>query len=156
MASPDWVLEVPHTRFGQGLFLLGFLAMVSGWFLIKRVPAQIRSVFSKNWPCAEGKVETVAVKSFAEQGLGEIGYSYSVHGARYSGYFSQQFADEQDAWNYVNPLKNQAVVVRYQARNPMVSALRLSEQAQLFRGSPGSFPKTWLHLVINSVKNRGV
>jgi hypothetical protein len=51
-----------------------------------------------------------------------------VEAARYSGYFSQQFADEQLAWDYVRELQGQSVVVRYKPGHPDVSALRSADQ----------------------------
>ena len=49
----------------------------------------------------EGKIEALTVTTFAEQSLAQLAYSYLVDGERYSGYFTRQFADEQDAWDYV-------------------------------------------------------
>ncbi len=118
-----------------------FLAVVAGWLFVKRLPDWIRSIRAAGWPTVEGKVETVEVKSFAEQSLAEIAYSYLVKGVRYSGYFSLQFADEQDAWSYVDPLKDQPLVVRCKPGAPGTSAIRLSEQSPLFNARPGNFSK---------------
>jgi hypothetical protein len=68
----------------------------------------------------EGKIETVTVSTFAEQSLSELSYSYVIDGERYSGYFTRQFADEQDAWDYVRPLKGQPIFVRHKPSNPAV------------------------------------
>ena len=118
-----------------------FLVLVAGWLVVKRLPNWIRSIRGAGWPAVEGKVETVEVKSFAEQSLAEIGYSYLVEGVRYSGYFSRQFADEQDAWSYVDPLKDQPIVVRCKPGAPDTSVLRLGEQSALFNAYTGNFPR---------------
>ena len=68
----------------------------------------------------EGKIETVTVSTFAEQSLSELSYSYVIDGERYSGYFTRQFADEKDAWDYVRPLKGQPIFVRHKPSNPAV------------------------------------
>lgn len=117
-----------------------FLVLVAGWLCVKRLPDWIRSIRASGWPAVAGKVETVEVRSFAEQSLAEIAYSYLVEGVRYSGYFSRQFADEQDAWSYVDPLKDQALVVRCKPGGPGTSAIRLSEQNPLFNARSGNFP----------------
>jgi len=68
------------------------------------------------------------VKVFGGQALAELGYSYLVEGTRYSGYSSQQFADEQQAWDCVRALQGRFVVVRHERSNPAVSALRIADQ----------------------------
>ncbi|MFZ0137753.1 MAG: hypothetical protein WAK89_11880 [Candidatus Sulfotelmatobacter sp.] len=76
------------------------------------------------------------MKEFGQQALGELGYSYLVEGNRYSGCFSWQFGDEQQAWDYVAGLKGRNVAVRYMRENPDVSALRNADQSQTdLRGS---------------------
>ena len=88
----------------------------------------MRSLRSGSWPISQGRIETVSVKTFREQALAELGYSYVVEGDRYSGYYSRQFADEQHAWDYVNALQGQLVVVRYKENDLNVSALRDTDQ----------------------------
>jgi hypothetical protein len=134
-------------------FLLLFLLFVAGWFFVKRIPTLIRSTRGASWPTVEGNVETVGVNAFAEQSLGEIGYSYLVEGVRHSGYFSRQFADEQDAWSFVFPLKSQTVIVRYKPSDPGVSVLRLGEQSVLFRAKQGSFPGRLFRLITETFRN---
>jgi hypothetical protein len=137
----------------QYLFAVLFLLLVAGWFFVKRFPHWIRSIRGVSWPVAEGKVETVGVNAFAGQSLGEIGYSYSVEGVRHSGYFARQFADEQDAWSYAAPLKDQAVVVRYKPGKPGTSTLRLHEQSNLFRARAGNFPRRFFSVLVENLKN---
>ena len=87
------------------VFVLFWVALVAIWFLINRFPGWIRSLRARSWPLADGRIETVNVKEFGQQALGELGYSYLVEGNRYSGYFSWQFGDEQQAWDYITELK---------------------------------------------------
>ena len=108
-----------------------FAALVAAGFLLRRLPGWFRSLRAANWPTTEGRIETVDVKAFGEQALAELGYSYLVEGNRYSGYYSQQFGDEQFAWNYVTALQGQFVFVRYKSGNPDVSALRSADQQSL-------------------------
>jgi hypothetical protein len=95
----------------------------------------------------------VNVKEFGQQALGELGYSYLVKGDRYSGYFSWQFGDEQQAWDYVTPLQGRPVTVRYMQRNPDVSALRSGDQLQTnLRGS--GFLKTLWSAFLGQIHKR--
>jgi hypothetical protein len=68
-----------------------------------------------------------------------LAYSYTVEGERYPGHFSRQFADQQDAFDYVQPLKGRPIFVRYKPGHPNVSAVRLAEQDSLFTAKHGSF-----------------
>lgn len=105
----------------------GALLVASG-FLFKRVPELIRSMRAATWPITQGRIETGDVKTFRQQALAELGYSYIALGERYSGYYSRQFADEQHAWDYADALQGQLVVVRYREDDPGVSALRSADQ----------------------------
>jgi|KBSMisStaDraftv2_1062788.scaffolds.fasta_scaffold00429_24 hypothetical protein len=118
---------------GQDL-LVGavFILSVAAWFSAKRIPGWWRALRAATWPIAEGRVEDCTVTTFAEQSLGELAYSYSVEGERYSGYFHQQFAAEQDAWEYIDALKGQGVFVRYKVGSPEVSAIRIDDQRPQF------------------------
>jgi hypothetical protein len=149
---------IPHPNFtflawvlrNYLLFFL-FLVMVAAWFFIKRLPGWVRSSWASSWPIAEGRVETVGVNAFAQQAVAEIGYSYFVEGIRYSGYFSKQFAHEQDAWNYVSPLKGENVVVRYKSSSPNVSAIRLGEQRVLFKNQSGGFSRRLVDVFLENI-----
>ena len=123
-------------EFRNFAFVLFWVVLVAAWFLINRLPGWVRSVRAQSWPVTDGRIETVGVKEFGQQALGELGYSYSVAGDRYSGYFSWQFGDEQQAWDYVNGLQGRLVIVRYKRESPDVSALRNADQLQTnLRGS---------------------
>jgi hypothetical protein len=138
---------------GEYLFAFLFLLLVAAWLFVTRLPRQIRSIRAASWPVAQGKVETVGINAFAGQSLTQIGYSYSVEGVRHSGYFARQFADEQDAWSYAAPLKDQAVVVRYEPVKPEISTLVLHEQNDLFRVRVGSFPRRFLNAFVENLKS---
>jgi len=109
-------------------FIAAFIVLVAFWFFLKRIPGWMRSALAGNWPSTDGRIETANVRVFGEQALAELGYSYLVEGTRYAGYYSQQFADEQQAWDYVRGLQGRSVVVRYKRGNPEASAIRATDQ----------------------------
>jgi hypothetical protein len=55
-----------------------------------------------------------------------------LRGERYSGYCLLQFANEQDAWDTIDPLKGQSILVRYEPSDPALSALLSADQRFLF------------------------
>ncbi len=124
--------------FRELVFIAAFVLLVAGWFFLKRLPGWVRSALAANWPWTDGRIETTNVKAFGEQALAELGYSYLVGGTRYSGYYSQQFADEQQAWDYVRGLQGRSVVVRHKRGNPEVSALRAGDQESYLDFKGGS------------------
>ena len=117
--------------FWQVVAVLTIVSLVAAWFSLKRLPGLVRSIASASWPLTHGRVETVNVITFAEQALGQFGYSYSVNGERYAGYVSRQFADEQDAWDFLRSMEGQSVFVRYKATDPATSAIRNDDQSAL-------------------------
>ncbi|MGO9087085.1 MAG: hypothetical protein ACLQBK_17840 [Candidatus Sulfotelmatobacter sp.] len=123
-------------------FMAAFVLLVTGWFFLKRLPGWMRSALAGNWPSTDGRIETADVKVFGEQALAELGYSYLVEGTRYSGYYSRQFADEQQAWDYVRGLQGRSVVVRHRQGNPAVSALRSGDQQSQLDFKGGSLLNT--------------
>ena len=98
---------------------------------IRRLPQWMRSVRASSWPIAQGTIESVDVNTVSGQALGELAYSYVANGERYSGYWFLQFANEQDAWRAIDPLKGQSIFVRYQSGNPSISAVRTAEQSSV-------------------------
>jgi Protein of unknown function (DUF3592) len=134
-------------EFRNFAFVLFWVALVAGWFLINRLPGWFHSLRARSWPLADGRIETGNVKEFGQQALGELGYSYFVEGNRYSGYFSWQFGDEQQAWDYVTKLKGQPVAVRYLRKNPDVSALRNADQSQTNLRGSGFLNTIWTALM---------
>jgi hypothetical protein len=134
-----------------GVYLV-FAAIVASWFGFKRLPSWIRAVRAGTWPMAQGRIETVAVRAIGDQALGELGYSYLVGRTRYSGYYSQQFTDEQLAWDYVTRLQAQSVVVRYRQGNPDVSALRIGDQQSYVSLRADSFLTNLVIALFNRVR----
>lgn len=116
-----------------------FVIFVTVLLFLKRLPGWLRSIRGASWPMAQGRVETVNVRTLAEQSLGEAAYSYLVDGERYAGYFSRQFADEQDAWDFLRPLQDQSIFVRYKPGRPHVSAVRMADQGALLAVQQGRF-----------------
>ena len=102
--------------------------LVALWFFVTRVPEWIRSLRAAAWPMSQGTIDIAEVKTFGDQAVAELGYSYVVRGERYAGYYSRQFADEQHAWDYLKGLTGQLVVVRYKDTDPNASALRACDQ----------------------------
>lgn len=123
----------------DAVIALLLVLLVASCLSLKRFPLWIRSIRSAGWPTAVGTVESVSVSTFSEQSLAELAYSYIVEGERYAGHFSRQFADQQDAFDYIQPLQGRAIFVRYRPGDPNVSAVRLSEQDSLFTATHGSF-----------------
>jgi hypothetical protein len=113
-----------------GLLLIG--VSIAGRQALNR----IRERYAANWPLTDGEITTTKVKVIrAERGelaLAELGYSYRVNGGYRSGYYKQQFTDEQDAWTFVDGMRGQSVVIRYQADRPDVSLLREGDQSAHF------------------------
>jgi len=128
-------------------FVLFWIALIEAWFLINRLPGWVRSIRAGSWPVANGMIETVNVKAFGQQALGELGYSYLVEGSRYSRYFSWQFGHEQQAWDYVTGLQGQPVSVRYMRKNPDIFALRNADQWQTNLRGTGFLRTLWAALV---------
>ena len=121
------------------LFACGFVVLVAIALFFRRLPGLYRSIGGRNWPITQGRVETAEMVAFAQQSVAQMGYSYSVEGAIYSGIFTQQFADEQDAWEYVDRVKGQSVVVRYHPRKLALSAVRSADQNALSISKRKSF-----------------
>lgn len=121
------------------LWGLSLLAMVALWFFLKSLPGRFRSLLSASWPMIDARIESASVNTFAEQSVAELAYSYRVDGERYSGYFTRQFADAQDAWSYVEPLKGQQIFVRYKPGDPSVSSVRGADQNPLLANRQSSY-----------------
>ncbi len=123
----------------DAVIALLLVLLVASCLSLKRFPLWIRSIRSAGWPTAVGTVESVSVSTFSEQSLAELAYSYIVEGERYAGHFSRQFADQQDAFDYVQPLKGRSIFVRYKPGDPSVSAVRLTEQDSLIHRQTRKF-----------------
>jgi len=117
---------------------LALAALVAVYFFIRRLPGWFRSMRASSWPGAQGTVERVNVNVVSGQALGELAYSYVAEGERYSGYCLLQFANEQDAWDTIDPLKAQSILVRYKLSNPALSAVRSADQSFFLANKHGN------------------
>ena len=127
------------------LAFCAFVLLVATALFLRRVPGLFRSMRAGSWPMTQGRIETAKVVGFAQQSLVQLGYSYSVEGSLFSGYLTHQFADEQDAWDYVDLVKGQMIPVRYQAAQPAISAVRTADQSTLQISNRKSFPAQLMH-----------
>lgn len=134
VALPRFVTEYLRL-YGVGLAVASLVAV---GLYVRRLPGWFRSVRAASWPMTQGKVETVKVSVVSGQALGELAYSYPAEGERYSGYLFLQFAHEQDAWDTIDPMKGQPILVHYKPSNPAVSAVRSWDQAFLFTPKHGN------------------
>jgi hypothetical protein len=87
------------------------------------------------WLAVKGHIETSDLRNDQKdshllemrQGaalVAEVGYSYLVGGAYYSGHSDVVFSDEAEAWTYINRhCKGDSVCVYYDPRNPEHSAI---------------------------------
>jgi hypothetical protein len=121
------------------LSFLAFALLVAIALFIRRIPGLYRPLRAGSWPMTQGRIETANVIGFAQQSLVQLGYSYSVEGSLFSGYLTHQFADEQDAWEYVDLVKGQMIPVRYRAGQPAISAVRTADQNTLHISKGKSF-----------------
>ncbi len=121
------------------LTFCAFVLLVAIALFLRRAPGLYRSLRAGSWPMTQGRIETAKVVGFAQQSLVQLGYSYSVEGSLFSGYWTHQFADEQDAWEYVDLVKGQIIPVRYQAGQPATSAVRAADQSTLHVSNRKSF-----------------
>jgi hypothetical protein len=115
--------------------------IVMTWLFVKALPSKVRALRGCNWAIAQGCIETVSVNTInaqAEFATAILGYSYRVEGELYSGYYSQQFGDEQDAWDYANNLKHKTVAVRCKPGHPETSVLRSQDQSSELKLRPDS------------------
>jgi hypothetical protein len=123
--------------------LVVWVAAVSAWSFLHRISGLLRSIRATSWPTVPGRIETAQVNAFGQQSFAELGYSYVVKGDRFSGYFTWNFADEQEAWDYANRLQGKQVVVRYMRGNSEVSVLRISDQLEANIKGSGAIKTLW-------------
>jgi hypothetical protein len=137
MVAAIYSLLAPYAQFI--LTFCAFALLVATALFLRRVPGLYRSLRAGSWPMTQGRIETRKVIGFAQQSLVQLGYSYSVEGSVFAGYLTHQFADEQDAWEYVDLVKGQMIPVRYQAGQPAISAVRTADQSALHVSNQKSF-----------------
>ena len=105
----------------------GSLDSVSSKFTRRR-----RSAKGRDWPSCQGHVESSKLYPHEEGVTVQIGYSYSVSGEYYAGYFEEAFYTDAPADRLVDALKEgQEVTIRYNPSKPDKSLLLEEDQAQL-------------------------
>jgi len=118
----------------DAIVTLFVLLVLTSLVSIKRWPEWLRRMRASGWPTVPGIVESGEVSTFRgrssytyraqERATANLGYSYTLDGAYYSGYHTAVFDDEQEAWSYVDSLRGKAVQVSYNPRKPDISVLR--------------------------------
>ncbi len=86
---------------------------------------------SESWPMTPGRIETAYTCD--EYGhVAELGYSYSSNGDYYSGLYRRQFKTQSAADRFLDCVRNQQVMIRYQPDRPDNSILRERDNTSLF------------------------
>jgi hypothetical protein len=124
----------------------------------KRAWHRLQRSRTRSWPVAEGHIELADVGeenwwdlaanfNFTDlsirsaRNVAALGYSYHVAGIVYSGTYKQEFAVEEDAWEFAHRLKGGAVTIQYNPNKPTVSVLSkpsIDELQQTHPLAPGS------------------
>lgn len=91
-----------------------------------------RSSKGRDWPSCQGHVESSKTYSHQEGVTVRIGYSYSVNGEYYAGYFEEAFYSDAPADRLTAAFKEgQEVTIRYKSSKPDKSLLLEDDQPQL-------------------------
>lgn len=92
----------------------------------------IRSSKGRDWPSCQGHVESSKSYSHEKGVTVRIGYSYSVNGEYYAGYFEEAFYSDAPADRLTTALKEgQPVTIRYKPDKPEKSLLLEEDQPHL-------------------------
>jgi hypothetical protein len=99
----------------DGIFVLLILLALGLLMTIKRWPEWFRFASSARWPTTPGTVEGGEVSTLRgrgrdgdqviERATANLAYSYRLNGTYYPGYHIGVFDDEQEAWSYVDVLR---------------------------------------------------
>jgi len=91
-----------------------------------------RSTKGREWPSCQGHIESSTTYSHEEGFTVRIGYSYSVAGEYYGGYFEEAFYSDAPANRLTAALKEgQEVTIRYNPSKPEKSLLLEEDQPHL-------------------------
>jgi hypothetical protein len=100
--------------------------------VIRRIGRLVREIGSESWPRADGSIADGTVQVIrgwiVDYAIGQLDYSYRVHGEYYAGNINRQFTDEQAAWEFVDSCRQKPVVVRYRDDSPQKSVLLEADQ----------------------------
>jgi hypothetical protein len=102
---------------------------ISGW-------RELTVVGARRWPSVKGKVESATVVQRRERPsilyipiyVAEIGYSYSVAGEYFSGYFERTFYRESSAQKFADSWREKIVSIRYRTASPEISFFFVKDQ----------------------------
>lgn len=121
-------------------------------FVLRKIGASFRELGVDSWPRANGSITKRNVKAvhgwILDYALGELEYTYRVHGEYYSGSLTRQFPDEQVGWNFVDTHRDETVIVRYRDDKPEDSVLLVADQGVAWAPGPGPglLSQVWQHL----------
>ena len=91
-----------------------------------------RSAKGRDWPSCQGHIESSKAYSHEQGVTVRIGYSYSVNGEYYAGYFEEAFYSDAPADRLTAALKEgQEVTIRYNPNRPEKSLLLEEDQPYL-------------------------
>jgi len=93
---------------------------------------------ARAWPATKGQVDHVDVHWMVGQDCyyaAQVGYSYQVGGRRYSGNLASRCPSEDLGRKFVESLKDQPVVVRYQPARPAENVLFIDENPMFKRAA---------------------
>ncbi len=94
---------------------------------LKLWPQWLRKRTSGNWPAAMGTIEGGEVSALrsskGEVATCNLNYSYRINGEYYGGVYSQQFFDEQAAYDFIDSRKGKAAQIKYNPHEPGISVL---------------------------------
>ena len=109
------------------------LAIVGGslaiWGILRAGRYQLKLFRSRNWPIAPGTVQRGEILQRGATTFlyvpcrSLMGYSYTVNGRPYFGFFALVAEDRQDAENLQKQAEGQAVTVRFNPKSPAESLL---------------------------------
>jgi hypothetical protein len=127
--------------------------------LLRNIARSFREFGVDSWPRANGSITNRKVNAIhgwiVDYAVGQLEYTYKVHGDYYAGSITRQFPDEQVAWDFVDTHRDEPVLVRYRDDQPEISILMVSDQAHgwMLNVGPGVLAQVWQH-VCNEVRPR--
>lgn len=104
------------------------ILLVGGWLFTAWKWFQRRR--ATGWPVSDGRIESTDISKprfslTTQRGsfVARLGYSYSVAGTIYSGFYKREFSTELGAQDFLRELKGKAVAVRFCPSKPSRSML---------------------------------
>lgn len=128
-------------------------------FIVRNLMRSFREFGVDSWPRANGSITNRKVNAvhgwILDYALGQLEYTYKVHGEYYAGTLTRQFPDEQAAWDFVDAHREEPVIVRYRDDKPEISILLVPDQGPgwMLNTDPGILNQVWQH-IRNEVRPR--